>query len=61
MPVFKITTSMPSVQFHYYEVEATTEEAAIYLIMSGEEDAYNSEVETDANGLEIVDVIKINK
>jgi len=43
------------------EVEATTEEAAIYLIMSGEEDAYNSEVETDANGLEIVDVMKLKK
>ena len=55
-----------SVQVEYgdsflVEVEATTEEAAIYLIMSGEEDAYNSEVETDANGLEIVDVMKLKK
>ena len=56
MPTFKITTSMPSVQFHYYEVEATTEEEVVELIMSGEADAYDSEVETDANGLEIVDV-----
>ena len=56
MPTFKITTSMPSVQFHYYEVEATTEEEAVELIMSGEADAYDTEVETDANGLEIVDV-----
>ena len=56
MPTFKITTSMPSVQFHYYEVEATTEEEAVELIMSGEADAYDSKVETDANGLEIVDV-----
>lgn len=56
MPTFKITTSMPSVQFHYYEVEATTEEEAVHLIMSGEADAYDTEVEADANGLEIVDV-----
>ena len=56
MPTFKITTSIPAVQFYYYEVEATTEEEAVELIMSGEADAYDSEVETDANGLEIVDV-----
>ena len=56
MPKFKITTSMSSVNYDYYEVEASTEEEAINLIMSGEADAYDSEVETDANSLEIVDV-----
>ena len=56
MPKFKITTSMSSVNYDYYEVEALTEEEAINLIMSGEADAYDSEVETDANSLEIVDV-----
>ena len=56
MPKFKITTSMHSVTYDYYEVEASTEEEAIDLIMSGEADIYDSEVETDANSLEIVDV-----
>jgi hypothetical protein len=61
MPKFKITTSMSSVNYDYYEVEALTEEEAINLIMSGEADAYDSEVETDANSLEIVDVIESKK
>ena len=61
MPKFKITTSMSSVAYDYYEVEASTEEEAINLIMSGEADAYDSEVETDANSLEIVDVIESKK
>ena len=61
MPTFKITTSIPSVTYDYYEVEASTEEEAIDLIMSGEADSYDSEVETDANSLEIVDVIEIVK
>ncbi len=61
MPKFKITISMSSVNYDYYEVEALTEEEAINLIMSGEADAYDSEVETDANSLEIVDVIESKK
>ena len=61
MTKFKITTSMSSVNYDYYEVEASTEEEAINLIMSGEADAYDSEVETDANSLEIVDVIESKK
>ena len=61
MPTFKITTSTPSVHFDYYEVEASTEEEAIKLIWSGEADSYDSEVETDANSLEIVDVIESKK
>lgn len=61
MPTFKITTSTPSVNYDYYEVEASTEEEAIDLIMNGEADAYDSEVETDANSLEIVDVIEVKK
>lgn len=61
MPTFKITTSIPSVTYDYYEVEASTEEEAIDLIMSGEADSYDSEVETDANSLEIVDVIESKK
>ena len=61
MPTFKITTSMPSVQYHYYEVEASTEEEAINSIMSGEEDAYDDEIDSEANSLEIVDVIEIKK
>ena len=61
MPKFKITTSMSSVNYDYYEVEASTEEEAIDLIMSGEADVYDSEVETDANSLEIVDVIESKK
>ena len=62
MPTFKITTSMPSVQYHYYEVEASTEEEAINSIMSGEEDAYDDEIDyTKTYSLEIVDVIEIKK
>lgn len=61
MPTFKITTSMSAVQFNYYEVEATTEEEAINSIMSGEEDAYDDEIDSEANSLEIVDVIEIKK
>ena len=61
MPTFKITTSIPSVTYDYYEVEASTEEEAIDLIMSGETDSYDSEVETEVNSLEIVDVIEIVK
>ena len=52
---------MPSVQYHYYEVEASTEEEAINSIMSGEEDAYDDEIDSEANSLEIVDVIEIKK
>jgi hypothetical protein len=61
MTTFKITMSTPSVVFDYYEVEASTEEEAIDLIMSGEADSYDSEVEIDANSLEIVDVIESKK
>lgn len=61
MPTFKITTSMPSIQYHYYEVEASTEEEAINSIMSGEEDAYDEEIDTAVDKLEIVDVIEIKK
>lgn len=61
MPTFKITTSTPSVHYHYYEVEASTEEEAIDLIMGGEEEEYDIEVETDVNGLEIVDVIEVKE
>lgn len=49
MSTFKITTAMPSVHYSYYEIEATTEEEAVDLIMSGEVDAYEVEVETDVN------------
>ena len=56
MPTFKITTSTPSVVFDYYEVKASTEEEAIECIMNGEADSCDSEVKTDVNELEIVDV-----
>ena len=61
MPTFKITTSMSSIHYDYYEVEASTEEEAIDSIMSGEEDSYDNEIDIYANSLEIVDVIEIKK
>ena len=61
MPTFKITTSTPSVHFDYYEVEAPTEKEAIDLIWSGEADSYDTVIEEEAMGLEIVDVIEIKK
>lgn len=61
MPTFKITTSTPSVHFDYYEVEASTEKEAIDLIWSGEADSYDTVIEEEAMGLEIVDVIEIKK
>ena len=61
MPTFKITTSMPSVTYDYYEVEAPTEKEAIDLIWSGEADSYDTVIEEEAMGLEIVDVIEIKK
>jgi len=56
MPTFKITTLMTAVRYDYYEIDASTEEEAINLIMNGEADAYDHEVVEDANSLEIVDV-----
>jgi len=56
MPTFKITTLMTAVCYDYYEIDASTEEEAINLIMNGEADAYDHEVVEDANSLEIVDV-----
>ena len=61
MPTFKITTSMSSVHYDYYEVEASTEKEAIDLIWSGEADSYDTVIEEEAMGLEIVDVIEIKK
>ena len=56
MPTFKITTLMTAVCYDYYEIDASTEEEAINLIMNGEADAYDHEVVEDTNSLEIVDV-----
>ena len=56
MPTFKITTLMTAVCYDYYEIDASTEEEAINLIMNGEADAYDHEVVEDADSLEIVDV-----
>ena len=47
--------------FDYYEVEAPTEKEAIDLIWSGEADSYDTVIEEEAMGLEIVDVIEIKK
>ena len=56
MPTFKITTLMTAVCYDYYEIDASTEEEAINLIMNGEADAHDHEVVEDADSLEIVDV-----
>jgi hypothetical protein len=61
MKTFYIVTSTPSIHLDYYEVKATTEKEAIDLIWSGEADSYDTVIEEEAMGLEIVDVIEIKK
>ena len=56
MKTFYIVTSTPSIHLDYYKVKATTEKEAIDLIVKGEVEAYDVEIEFEEDGLKIVDV-----